>query len=216
MQVTVDPFTAKPKIGSSMKNWKTLSSAKLSPPAVRPSGSPGAGSGSDCYELLAGASAEISELADSAARAVSVIRDALGLSSTQDDRTVGLVMAIQVRTEAFHREACDLAAILHRAQAALPPSTSARDEDRIAAEEISSPTSCGDGSILSTPTSTARRTSFLARREATSCSAKGIRLLATQMAVAGSTRDAIELRLSREFGVLDPDGVLDEIFAQAS
>ncbi len=39
----------------------------------------------------------------------------------------------------------------------------------------------------------------------------GARLLATQMSVAGSSRDEIENRLRNEFHVEDPEAVLDEI-----
>jgi hypothetical protein len=41
--------------------------------------------------------------------------------------------------------------------------------------------------------------------------AEGIRLLATQMAVAGSSREDIEARLSSEFGVDDATEVLAEV-----
>jgi hypothetical protein len=40
---------------------------------------------------------------------------------------------------------------------------------------------------------------------------EGARLLATQMAVAGSTRDGVAKRLREEFGILDPTAILDEI-----
>ena len=38
----------------------------------------------------------------------------------------------------------------------------------------------------------------------------GARLLATRMAVAGSSRDRIAARLQDEFGIEDPDAILDE------
>jgi hypothetical protein len=40
---------------------------------------------------------------------------------------------------------------------------------------------------------------------------EGARLLATQMAVAGSTRDEIAWRLREEFGIHDSTAILDEI-----
>jgi hypothetical protein len=40
---------------------------------------------------------------------------------------------------------------------------------------------------------------------------EGARLLATQMAVAGSTRDEIAWRLREEFGIHDATAILDEI-----
>lgn len=43
------------------------------------------------------------------------------------------------------------------------------------------------------------------------CSTEGIRLLATQMAVAGSSRDDIESRLRSEFGVEDASDLLAEV-----
>jgi hypothetical protein len=42
---------------------------------------------------------------------------------------------------------------------------------------------------------------------------EGARLLATQMAIAGSSRDEISRRLRDEFGVLDPTAILNEIGA---
>jgi hypothetical protein len=41
---------------------------------------------------------------------------------------------------------------------------------------------------------------------------EGVRLIATQMAIAGSTRSQIERRLRIQFGVADADQALDEIF----
>ena len=43
-------------------------------------------------------------------------------------------------------------------------------------------------------------------------SSEGIRLLANQMAVAGSSRPEIERRLKEDFGVTDPDRILFDIF----
>lgn len=43
---------------------------------------------------------------------------------------------------------------------------------------------------------------------------KGVRVLATQMATAGSTEQEIESRLRSEFGVSDPSPVLDELFGE--
>ena len=44
----------------------------------------------------------------------------------------------------------------------------------------------------------------------------GARLLATQMAVAGSSRDEIASRLENEFGIADPDEMLDGILGPRS
>jgi hypothetical protein len=43
---------------------------------------------------------------------------------------------------------------------------------------------------------------------------EGVRLVATEMAIAGSTRAEIEGRLRAEFGVQDPEPVLAEIFGR--
>jgi hypothetical protein len=48
-----------------------------------------------------------------------------------------------------------------------------------------------------------------------SSSTQGIRLLATQMAVAGSTRDEEEHRLESEFGISDADDILDDVMGAA-
>jgi hypothetical protein len=45
---------------------------------------------------------------------------------------------------------------------------------------------------------------------------EGVRLIATQMAVAGSSRSEIERRLQRQFGIVDAAAVLDEIFGSDS
>ena len=50
-----------------------------------------------------------------------------------------------------------------------------------------------------------------ARRRTESKVSEGARLLATQMAVAGSTRDEITQRLSDEFGIHDSTAILDQI-----
>jgi hypothetical protein len=47
--------------------------------------------------------------------------------------------------------------------------------------------------------------------DAPTYSAEGVRLLATQMAVAGSSREEIEARLSEEFGVQDTSELLSEV-----
>ena len=41
---------------------------------------------------------------------------------------------------------------------------------------------------------------------------EGVRLIATQMAIAGSSRSEIERRMRTEFGINDAAGALDEIF----
>lgn len=55
-----------------------------------------------------------------------------------------------------------------------------------------------------------RATSTKADRPAHSGSTEGLRLLATQMAVAGSTHEEIALRLREEFGVEDASELLGE------
>jgi hypothetical protein len=50
-----------------------------------------------------------------------------------------------------------------------------------------------------------------APRQDASRVSEGARLLATQMAVAGSTRDEIAWRLREEFAIHDPSAILDEI-----
>jgi len=45
---------------------------------------------------------------------------------------------------------------------------------------------------------------------------EGVRLIATQMAVAGSSRAEIERRLQRQFGIVDAASVLDEVFGRDS
>ena len=45
---------------------------------------------------------------------------------------------------------------------------------------------------------------------------EGVRLIATQMAIAGASRVEIERRLQRQFGIADSGSVLDEIFGSES
>jgi hypothetical protein len=45
---------------------------------------------------------------------------------------------------------------------------------------------------------------------------EGVRLIATQMAVAGSSRKEIERRLQRQFGIVDAASVLDDVFGSDS
>ncbi len=45
---------------------------------------------------------------------------------------------------------------------------------------------------------------------------EGVRLIATQMAIAGASRVEIERRLQRQFGIADSQSVLDEIFGSES
>lgn len=70
------------------------------------------------------------------------------------------------------------------------------------------------------PGSFKRRTTVLAPVEMEPTpprySQEGVRLLATQMAVAGSTREEIEARLLSEFGVIDASEVLDDVLAVRS
>ena len=49
-------------------------------------------------------------------------------------------------------------------------------------------------------------------RGAATSTSEGVRLIATQMAIAGSSRAEIERRLRTQFGVIDADQALDEIF----
>lgn len=56
-----------------------------------------------------------------------------------------------------------------------------------------------------------RRSGVPSRDRDAGYSADGVRLLATQMAVAGSSRQEIEARLSHEFGVDSPSELLDEV-----
>jgi hypothetical protein len=56
-----------------------------------------------------------------------------------------------------------------------------------------------------------RPVEYAARREPAAVS-EGVRLIATQMAIAGSSRAEIERRLRSQFGVRDADLALDDIF----
>jgi len=63
--------------------------------------------------------------------------------------------------------------------------------------------------------SEADKPTWLTRRDESpvgGSTSEGVRLIATQMAIAGSSRAEIEHRLRVQFGVLDADRALDEIF----
>jgi hypothetical protein len=90
-------------------------------------------------------------------------------------------------------------------QAAPPP---ARDDQPVAAP----PPAAAPPSVQQPPPAATRQAAPAAPADAGQVS-EGARLLATQMAIAGSSRKEIARRLRVEFGILDPTAILNEIEA---
>jgi hypothetical protein len=160
-----------------------------------------------------------------------------GQTSPQADLTEALL----ARTQDLRAQADSLAALLERASGQLSATsaseTQVADAPAPAAQEASPPTPPGPEpvSVTDRPAPVAPATvrppgsspggRFVprGRTERTEAnkptlpnsSTQGIRLLATQMAVAGSTRDEVEHRLESEFGISDADDILDDVMGAA-
>jgi hypothetical protein len=170
-------------------------------------------------EMLVEAAAGIREVVDAADRAVAKMRNYDEVAGEGDARinrerlVQELVRSVLERTEDLRTEAGEVAQILDRAGSKLQataqaPHVHVHDEAGPALDVDAGParfTGRAEGSRPA-PTST--------HGNAAGPPAEGVRLLATQMAVAGSDRAEVEHRLAREFGVRDADYLLDELFSR--
>lgn len=198
---------------------------------AKPGGSV-AGESSDLAASLARASVRLDELKAAADRAVREIEDDLGRRTavepgTRIDRerlAAELIGSIAERTRSLRDETGELSRLLGRAreqiklietkQAAPEPAAPPPPAPRAPTPPppAPSPPSPRANSLPrpSEPAAAAESASNNSRAPAQPVS-EGLRLLATQMAVAGSSRAEVEERLVREFGVADPGSVLDEV-----
>ena len=191
-------------------------------------------SGRRVLEVLDVASSQIRKVVDSAGSAAQKIRratdsygQASGVDANRIDReriAVELMEALAARADRLSQDADALAALLERAGERLAPPPPA--------PAISPPNGDERGSLARrvterfdrpTPGQQPGRFQARPRREPEARRITppqdvpaGLRLLATQMAVAGSSRHEIEARLRSEFGVMDATSVLAEVFAAES
>ena len=122
-----------------------------------------------------------------------------------DDMLADLADTLVARADAIRAECDQLAALLERARIAIEPAPGETTAASSVVTESSAPLagSAWDGPIANGPASSPP-------------ASEGVRLIATQMAIAGSTRAEIKARLRDQFGIADVQPVLDEIFGQPS
>jgi len=199
---------------------------------------------STMLDALTGPVQEIVEAADRAAAIMREQASAARSEGSAEDRAspqADLTEALLARTQDLRAEADSLAGILGRAaqqlaaaelraaeaaRPAAPPEPPPTAPAHVAGEPVSM-TDRGPAPVAPAPVappglSAAGR--FVPRDSAdqtrpgsqiSSSSSQGIRLLATQMAVAGSSRDEVERRLQAEFGIADANDILDDVMGAA-
>jgi hypothetical protein len=178
--------------------------------------------GSDVAALLDAASSGIGEVVDAAERAVAQMRaydDEAGADTriNRERLVKELVGSVLERTESLRAEAGKLAEILERAGSRLEQTGERPAPDPAAGSERSGETEpaldVANPSIPFTGRRELPERRVVTDADAGGPPAEGVRLLATQMAVAGSDRAEVENRLARDFGVRDAGHLLDELFS---
>lgn len=125
------------------------------------------------------------------------VEDLLSASASPRERLgAELVGSVSGRIAALHDEAAALVALFERSAALLAA------QDTPVAPEIA------DGHANGFEEQATEAVEVDTRETPVS---EGVRLLATQMAVAGSSRSEIEDRLRRELNVRDPETLVDEV-----
>jgi hypothetical protein len=155
--------------------------------------------------------------------------DASGVDSNRIDReriAVELMETLADRADQLSQDANGLANLLGRASDRLAPAASAAPAPpavepaaaeqpgslaRQVTERFDKPTRRTGGRFQARPQPAAQPRASGPPQDVSA----GLRLLATQMAVAGSSREEIEARLRSEFGVVDTNSVLAEVFSPA-
>lgn len=113
-------------------------------------------------------------------------------SAIRADLLAGLASALVDRTEGIRTDCARLSALIDRTA-------------RLIAER--------DSTAAQVPPPESRPPSLGGREDGfAGTTSEGVRLIATQMAIAGSSRSEIERRLRTEFGINDAARALDEIF----
>ena len=184
-------------------------------------------------DSLAGMANEIRELDRAAEQAATRIAEAAeqlrtGAASAQSairaDLLAGLGAALVDRTGEIRADCRKLSALMdrtaklvaerdagERTEARTPPPAS-RTAPQIADLPATPPSDDLFEPAEATPVLIDRRSGEPDRRQGAATVSEGVRLIATQMAIAGSSRTEIERRLRSQFGVRDADVALDDIF----
>lgn len=163
-------------------------------------------------DALERASKRIEEICAATDRAIGEIRadterlgPVLEPASDREQIILQLLSSLTERAERLDEEARQLAGVLARAGGAL------------AALEARSEPPAGEPAGASAPSTPAPEVSISRQSNGPAEPAsEGVRLLATQMVVAGSSRDEIEARLRDQFEIEDADALLDEILGSVS
>jgi uncharacterized membrane protein YccC len=165
-----------------------------------------ASGGSSAQDSLAEMAAQIRVLDQAAARAATRVAEAA--DGLQSELLADLGSSLVARVNELRAECERLSRMLSRAtnlSARGPLSANAPAPVRAVPETFESAN--GEPAPEPAPEPTPDR-----RRAPGHATPEGVRLAATQMAVAGSSRSEIERCLRIQFGVRDADGALDEIF----
>jgi hypothetical protein len=190
----------------------------------------------DLDQVLAVAAASIGEVVAAAERAARQIREQTaselrtspGAPRIDREQLVAeLAESLAQRSEALAADAREVAGILERASVKLLPGRVQPDAQDTDLEPRDTAPNAPVGPEADPPQRTPTPPAFAPRPSAAAPAANrpdrpvdaalspGIRLIAMQMAVAGSGREQIEDRLRRDFGVRDPSGVVSEVLAEA-
>ncbi|HEX5609845.1 MAG TPA: hypothetical protein VFX45_07125 [Solirubrobacterales bacterium] len=161
--------------------------------------------------LVASAAERIGAIVEAAERAAeSVIDDAEAQARQYLDES-----RAEADREAAERRSAQaelIASLLAEAEALREQAGQMVESLRRAEEELAGKPGSGDGSEARTETARASHLSAVADpEEERGGSLAGARLLATQMAVSGSSREEIALRLKTGFEIDDPAAILDAI-----
>lgn len=125
-----------------------------------------------------------------------------------DDLLAELADTLVARADAIRAECDQLAALLERARTAIAPVAAEASSESAAMTEPEAVPRRLEGTAWEGPVANGSMDSPPA--------SEGVRLIATQMAIAGSTKAEIKARLRDQFGLEDVQPVLDEIFGEPS
>ncbi len=174
---------------------------------------------------------KISELSDSVVERAASVSDQLGEAEELRERLNGLLMGLAKTAERVARELGT--EVRGSAAEASPPPSAGRTPKGVAPAAAPSETALADAPAAAAPTdppaSTARvvelhrppapepeRGAERAESRAPVGEVDGARLVALQMAVAGSTRGEVAAHLSRAFQIGEPHAILDDVFGSGS
>jgi hypothetical protein len=130
-----------------------------------------------------------------------------------EDLLAELADSLVARAEAIRDDCERLAALLDRAREVVGGDPSHGEDSSEMAADVAASVLSGDGGDVSIDSVWQGPIASLGGDVGI---AEGVRLIATQMAIAGSTRAEIESRLREQFGIEEARPVLDEIFGQSA